>query len=109
MTQLTSDAASDSLYPAIQDTSVRSPQVTHTSVPNIHCELLLDSSLPSPPTGRSNRSFVAEAAFCVWALRRNSRELSTALLLRPEDEIGGSDFNRVEMCAAVRVYCEYKT
>ena len=46
MTQLTSDAASDSLYPAIRDTSVRSPQVMRTSFPNIQCELY--SVLPYP-------------------------------------------------------------
>src|SRR3989344_7013188 len=49
MTQLTSDAASDSLYPDFRCNSVRSPQVTSTSVPNIHCGIFLVLPYPHRP------------------------------------------------------------
>src|SRR3989338_5231446 len=108
MTQLTSDAASDSLYPAIRDTSVRSPQVMRTSVPNIQCERY--SVLPYP-----HRPLVGRTALLLQRLLFASGPSGTLLAemclpfcYAPRRK-GGADFNRVDVRTAVRVYCEYKT
>ena len=108
MTQLTSDAASDSLYPAIRDTSVRSPQVMHTSIPNIHCELVLVLPYPHRPPVDRTALLLQRLLFASGPSAVTLASYRLPFCYAPRRK-GGADFNRVEVRTAVRVYCEYKT
>jgi hypothetical protein len=87
MTQLTSDAASDLLY-----------SISRVAASDLHRLLvyLFQTSIASflkilpyphrPLVGRT--ALFCKAAFCIEALRRHPHGLTTAFLLRPDDESG---------------------